>query len=168
MMKREVIDSVIKKSYRAICEKDIDALKEVTSENAKLYSPTHGAAIMGHRDFGTLFDYMSHTYKKYDIRKSHVFYGDSEAAVEFIVEGVGVDGEIYEKTGIDIFEIDSEGKLSTLKEYPAEYKIDHPNKHYWWNYWDMTGNASNWHTNRTQPGKIGKDTYKKTILIKEK
>lgn len=98
---------------------DLEAWLSCFAEDAVSYDPVGGPALTGHAALRQFFQGLAGAFTKVSLTEDHVFVSGNGAAVKFTGRGTGKNGREVVFEGIDVFEINEDGKIQRL-----------------WGYWD--------------------------------
>jgi len=85
--------------------------------DAVSYDPVGGTPLVGHEAIGKFFENITSLFTSVGLTEEFVHIVGNEVAVKFIGAGTGKNGKHVTFEGIDIFEINPEGKIQTLRAY---------------------------------------------------
>jgi steroid delta-isomerase len=120
MQSRTILQTVAA-YFAALRANDSDAWVDAFAEDAVSYDPVGSPPIQGHEALRRLLQAASGQFERTSLTEDHVFVAGNGAAVKWTSQGVDRDGREVTLEGIDVFEINEEGKIQTL-----------------WAYWDPT------------------------------
>lgn len=81
------------------------------------HDPVGAPPTRGHAALGAFFDGLVGMTNSIGLHEDHVFVCGAEAAVKWTGRGVGKNGKPFQFEGIDVFEIDAQGKIKRLFAY---------------------------------------------------
>ncbi len=121
-MSPEVISAAIKAYFAAIRAMDQRALVNTFAEDATSYDPVGAPPTVGHQKLGEFFETITGAFKEVGLTENEVFIAGNGAAVKWTGLGTSKQGKKVRFEGIDVFEINENGKIQTLHGYwnPAE------------------------------------------------
>src|SRR4030095_3169408 len=121
-MSPEVISRVVKTYFAATREMDQKAWVNTFAEDAVSYDPVGGPAIEGHEKLGEFFQSILGAFKEVGLTEDQVFVAGNSAAVKWTGNGISKQGKKVRFEGIDIINVNENGKIQTLNAYwnPAE------------------------------------------------
>ena len=121
-MSPEIISKVVKAYFAALREMDQSAWVNTFAEDAISYDPVGGPPIEGHQQLGEFFQSICGAFKKVGLTEDQVFVAGNSAAVKWTGSGISRNGNKVRFEGIDIINVNENGKIQTLYAYwnPAE------------------------------------------------
>jgi steroid Delta-isomerase len=121
-MSPEVISQAVKTYFAAIRSMDIPAIVGTFAEDAETYDPVGTPANRGHQKIEEFFQTVTVPFKEVGLTEDQVFIAGNSAAVKWTGRGVSKDGRNVKFEGIDIIEVNENGKIQRLYAYwnPAE------------------------------------------------
>jgi len=120
-MKTENIRDAIATHYAAIRAMDMNAWLDTYANDAVSHDPVGSPPHIGHDGLRQFFQGISAALETMGMREEQVFLAGSEAAIKWAGYGRGKNGRDVTFEGIDVFEMNAEGKIQTQ-----------------WTYWDPT------------------------------
>ena len=118
-METPIIPPVAGQYFAAIQRMDPDAWVACFTEQATSYEPGAPAPLQGHAALRQFLVGVLAAFQTIDLTEDHVFLCGNRVAVKFTGRGTGKNGRKVTFEGIDVFEINQEGKIQTM-----------------WGYWD--------------------------------
>src|SRR5262249_6703921 len=115
------IRRVVADYFAATRAMDMDAWLATFAEDAVTHDPVGTPPTYGHKGLQQFFETISAVFEKVGIQENHVFVSGQQAAVKWTGSGVGLNGTEVIFEGIDVFEINEQGKIQQM-----------------WGYWDPT------------------------------
>ena len=121
-MAAEKIPAAVTRYFSAIEEKDPDAWVACFAEQGISYEPGAPTPLQGHEALRQFLAGVLGAFEKITLTEDHVFLSGNRVAVKFTGHGTGKNGRQVTFEGIDVFEINQEGKIQTMWGYwnPAE------------------------------------------------
>lgn len=121
-MSPEIISRVIKVYFAATRSMDIEAWIATFAPDAVSYDPVGAPPTAGHDALRQFFTAIVGAFDKVGLTEDHVFIAGNGAAVKWTGHGKGKNGREVRFEGIDIFELNEEGLIQTIRAYwnPAE------------------------------------------------
>jgi steroid delta-isomerase len=114
-----VIRQAVAAYFAATRTMNLDAWLATFAPDALDYDPVGTPPVVGHQGLRQFFQTITGVFERLGITEDHVFVGGNGAAVKWTGRGVGKNGRDITFEGIDVFEIDDQGKIRKL-----------------WGYWD--------------------------------
>lgn len=111
------IAATITAYYAATRAMDVEAWVGAFAANAVAFNPVGATPTAGHHGLRELWASLSCSLDHLGLSEDCVFVADGAAAVKWSGHGVGWTGRPVVFEGIDVFEIDDHGKISTLWSY---------------------------------------------------
>jgi len=118
-MAAQIIPAVVGQYFATIRRMDPDAWVACFTEQATGYEPGAPAPLQGHAALRQFLAGVLTAFQAIDLREDHVFSSGNRVAVKFTGHGTGKNDRKVIFEGIDVFEINQEGKIQTM-----------------WGYWD--------------------------------
>jgi steroid delta-isomerase len=103
--------------FAAIRATDVDAWLATFAADAVSQDPVGAPPMKGHAALRQFFEGIAGAFERVGLFEDHVFVVGNEAAVKWTGRGMGKNGREVTFEGIDIFEINEEGKIQTLRAY---------------------------------------------------
>jgi steroid delta-isomerase len=124
-MSPEVISRVIKDYFAATRTMDMEAWLATFAPDATSYDPVGAPPTIGHDDLRQFFAAILAAFDKVGLTEEHIFIAGNGAAVKWTGRGKGKNGREVRFEGIDIFELNEEGLIQTIRAYwnPAEVML---------------------------------------------
>src|SRR5688572_3111614 len=121
-MSPEIISRAIKDYFAALRAMDEREWVNTFAPDAVSYDPVGTAAIEGHEKLAEFFQTITAAFKEVGLTENHVFIAGDGAAVKWTGSGISKAGKKVHFEGIDVFEINENGKIQKLQAYwnPAE------------------------------------------------
>lgn len=109
--------TIIDEYFTAICAMDAEAWVSTFAEDAVTYEPVGGSIFQGHRAIWDFFEGIVAMFDSIELIPEFTHIAGNEIAVKWQGKGVSKNGNRVTFEGIDLFELNSEGKIQTLKGY---------------------------------------------------
>ena len=121
-MSPEVISRVVRDYFSATRAMDQQAWVNTFATDAVSYDPVGGPRIDGHEGLAAFFQSILGAFKEVGLTADQIFIAGDCAAVKWTGRGVSKQGNKVHFEGIDVFEINEQGKIQNLRAYwnPAE------------------------------------------------
>ncbi|HIK04216.1 MAG TPA: nuclear transport factor 2 family protein [Trichormus sp. M33_DOE_039] len=87
------------------------------AEDGVSYDPVGSPAVQGHAQLRAFFQKIAALFTEVELREDFISISGHEAAVKWTGRGVGHNGQVVTFEGIDVFELNAEGKIQSLKAY---------------------------------------------------
>jgi steroid delta-isomerase len=116
-MTSEKIPAVVARYFSAIGEKDPDAWAACFAEQGTSYEPGSPTPLQGRTALRQFLAGVLGAFEKIAMTQDHVFQSGNRVAVKFTGHGTGKNGRQVTFEGIDVFEINQEGKIQTMWGY---------------------------------------------------
>lgn len=107
----------IARFYAALRSNDVDAWLAVFAENAVAHDPVGAPPHRGRDGLTAFLSGILQRFETFGLTEDDVFQAPFSAAVKWTGRGRGRNGRPVEFHGIDVFEFDPEGKISSLDAY---------------------------------------------------
>lgn len=112
-----LIEKTINDYFAAIRSGDVDAWVGTFTETAISHDPMGTPPHRGHAGLRQFFQNLHSAFRKVELYEEDPFIAGSGAAVKWRGEGIGTDGTQVSFEGIDIFEMNDEGKITSHRAY---------------------------------------------------
>ena len=121
-MSPEIISQLVRDYFAATRAMDREAWVTTFAEDAVSYDPVGGPKIEGHKGLAAFFESITGAFREVGLNAEQVFVAGNSAAVKWTGQGVSKQGNKVHFEGIDVFEVNEQGKIKTLHGYwnPAE------------------------------------------------
>jgi steroid delta-isomerase len=116
-MSTETIAKAVADYFTAIRAMDASAWVATFAADGVSHDPVGTPPARGHAALRQFFEAIVGAFEKVGLFEDHVFVSGREAAVKWTGRGVGKNGREVTFEGIDIFEINDEGKIQNLRAY---------------------------------------------------
>lgn len=137
-MASEKIPAVVGQYFTAIRNMDPDAWLGCFAEQAISYEPGASTPLQGHGALRQFLAGVLGAFQKIEMTQDHIFQSGNRVAVKFTGHGTGKNGRAAVFEGIDVFEINQEGKIQTM-----------------WGYWDPAARWRNCRGHRSSEAQEG-------------
>ena len=116
------VSRAVRNYFLAIRAMDADAFANCFAEDGTTYDPVGTPGITGRAGLREFFASICKNFKTVGLTEEAVFVAGSGAAVKWIGKGTSQSGREVKFEGIDVLEINAEGKIQTVHAYwnPAE------------------------------------------------
>jgi steroid delta-isomerase len=116
------VSRAVRGYFLAIRAMDAEAFANSFAENGATCDPMGAPPISGRAAVREFFESICKNFKSVALTEESIFVAGNGAAVKWIGEGTSINGKDVRFEGIDVFEIDGEGKIQNLWAYwnPAE------------------------------------------------
>ncbi|AFY36247.1 nuclear transport factor 2 family protein [Calothrix sp. PCC 7507] len=117
-MQTEVIQQVINNYFTATRSANkVEDMVACFAENSISYDPVGGPALIGHDGLRQFFQSIADLFEQIGLVADFISINGHEAAVKWTGKGVGKNGRAVTFEGIDIFEVNEDGKIQSLRAY---------------------------------------------------
>lgn len=103
--------------FAAIRAMDVDGWLSTFAEDAVTNDPVGAPPLNGHAALRQFFEGIAGAFEKVGLFEDQVFINGNEAAVKWTGRGTGKNGREVTFEGIDVFEVNDEGKIKTVRGY---------------------------------------------------
>lgn len=103
--------------FAAIRAMDIDSWLSTFAEDAVSHDPVGAPPLSGHAALRQFFEGIAGAFERVGLFEDQVFINGNEAAVKWTGRGTGKNGREVSFEGIDVFEVNEEGKIQTVRGY---------------------------------------------------
>lgn len=108
---------VVADYFAALRAMDVAAWVSTFAEDGISYDPVGAPPSKGHDGLRQFLEGIAGAFERVGLFEDHVFINGNEAAVKWTGRGTGKNGREVTFEGIDVFEINDEGKIQTLRAY---------------------------------------------------
>lgn len=116
-MSPEIVAKTIRAYFDAISDLNAEAWLNTFAEDAESYDPADALPSRGHEELRRFFQNIAGALKQLTMTPEHVFIVGNQAAVKWTGRGVGNNGRSIHFEGIDLIEINEDGKIQTVRAY---------------------------------------------------
>lgn len=118
----DTISRAVRTYFLAIRAMDADAFANTFAEDGTTFDPVGTAGITGRDAIREFLISICKNFKTVGLTEESVFVAGNGAAVKWVGRGTSATGKEVKFEGIDVFEINEDGKIQTLRAYwnPAE------------------------------------------------
>jgi steroid delta-isomerase len=118
----DTISRAVRAYFLAIRAMDADAFANTFAEDGTTFDPVGSPGITGRDGIREFFHSICKNFKSVGLTEDSVFVAGNGAAVKWTGNGTSTNGSEVTFEGIDVFEVNDEGKIQTLRAYwnPAE------------------------------------------------
>ncbi len=116
------ISRAVRAYFLAIRAMDADAFANTFAEDGTTYDPVGSPGIKGRGGIRDFLEGICQNFKSVALAEESVFVAGNGAAVKWTGRGTSTNGREVRFEGIDVFEINEDGKIQTVRAYwnPAE------------------------------------------------
>jgi len=121
-MSPEIISRAVKAYFAATRAMDAEAWIATFASDATSYDPVGAPPTVGHDALRQFFGAIVGAFERVGLTEEHIFIAGNGAAVKWTGQGKGKNGRDVRFEGIDIFELNEDGLIQTIRAYwnPAE------------------------------------------------
>jgi steroid delta-isomerase len=121
-MEPDKISRAVRAYFLAIRAMNAEAFANTFAENGSTFDPEGSSAITGREALREFLQSICKNFKSVALTEDSVFVAGNGAAVKWTGHGTSMSGREVNFEGIDVFEIDEDGKIQTVHAYwnPAE------------------------------------------------
>lgn len=117
-MDEHLIQNVVLKFYAAMTDMNVEAWLETLADDAVSHDPVGAAPRRGRKDHRAFFQQtVVDLFREFGIKPDYIYICADEAAVKWTASGVTHKAEKVHFEGIDIFQVNAEGKISSVRAY---------------------------------------------------
>ncbi len=116
-MTEETIPTAVRQYFAAIGKMDADSWASCFAEEGISYEPGAPAPLKGRAALRQFLVGVLGAFEAITMTEDHVFQSGNRVAVKFTGHGTGKNGRSVFLEGIDVFEINQEGKIQTMWGY---------------------------------------------------
>lgn len=121
-MQDETRKELIRNYFKAMGEMNIQAWLEFFDKDALVYDPVGEAPMQGHAGLQKFFEPIKILFKNMNILPNQIYVNGTGAAVKWTGNGMLKNDTNVTFEGIDVFEFNESGKISTLWAYGEKDK----------------------------------------------
>ena len=116
------ISHAVRAYFLAIRAMDAEAFANTFAEDATTFDPVGAPAITGRDAIREFLASICKNFKSVRLTEESVFVAGNGAAVKWVGKGTSATGKDVKFEGIDVFEINADGKIQTVRAYwnPSE------------------------------------------------
>jgi len=114
-MSPETVNNAVNNYFGAISSLDCEAWVANFAADAVSYEP--GNPLEGHDALRAFFNGVAGGFETIEMKPDHIFIVGNEAGVKWSASGVGKTGREVRFEGVDVFTINDEGKIQTVKGF---------------------------------------------------
>ena len=115
-MSQETVHQVIQEYFAAISTLNCEAWLATFAADAVSYEPGN-PPLAGHDALRAFFNGVAGGFETIEMKPDQIFAVDNEAGVKWSARGLGKTGHKAMFEGVDVFIINPEGKIQTVKAY---------------------------------------------------
>lgn len=118
----ERISHTVRAYFLAIRAMDPEAIANTFAEDGTTYDPVGSPGVTGRDAIREFFSSIYKNFKSVALTEDSIFIAGNGAAVKWTGKGTSANGKDVNFEGIDVFEVDVDGKIRTIRAYwnPAE------------------------------------------------
>jgi steroid delta-isomerase len=116
-MTKESVQEAVERYYAALSARDLEAWLACFSEDVVSHSPVGAPVIEGRDGMRLALKLVANTLREIHIAPDDVYVCGSSAAVKWSARGTGHDGRPVSFAGINVFEVDLEGRIRRIHAY---------------------------------------------------
>ena len=118
----ERISRAVRAYFLAIRAMDPEAIANTFAEDGTTYDPVGSPGVTGRDAIREFFNSIFKNFKSAALTEDSIFVAGDGAAVKWTGKGTSANGKNVNFEGIDVFEVDADGKIRTVRAYwnPAE------------------------------------------------
>jgi steroid delta-isomerase len=116
-MSTDRTEKAVSDYFAAIRAMDVNSWLATFAEDAVSQDPVGAPPMRGHAALRQFFEGIAGAFEQVGIFEDHVYVVGNEAAVKWTGRGTGKNGREVTFEGIDIFEVNDDGKIQALRGY---------------------------------------------------
>ena len=116
-MSKEAIHETVSNYFAAIRHLDEGAFIAVFTADGVSHDPVGAPPFSGHDGLRKFFGGMVATFAELNMVETAVYINKNEAAVHWQAEGAGKNGRAVSFSGINLFTLNDDAKITTLRAY---------------------------------------------------
>jgi len=116
------ISRAVRAYFLAIRAMDAEAFANTFAEDGTTFDPVNSPGITGRDGIREFLESICKNFKSVGLTEDSVFVAGNGAAVKWTGSGTSINGGEVRFEGIDVFEVNDDGKIQTVRAYwnPAE------------------------------------------------
>ena len=114
-MSPETVTKVVNEYFDAICNLNCEAWIATFAADAVSHEP--GNLLVGHDALRAFFNGVAAGFETIEMRPDQIFVVGHEAGVKWSASGVGKTGRAVKFEGVDVFTLNDDGKIQTMKGF---------------------------------------------------
>jgi steroid delta-isomerase len=116
------ISRAVRAYFLAIRAMDPEAFANTFAEDGTTFDPVNAPGITGRVGIREFLESICKNFKSVGLTEDSVFVAGNGAAVKWTGSGTSINGSEVRFEGIDVFEVNDDGKIQTVRAYwnPAE------------------------------------------------
>lgn len=116
------ISRIVRAYFLAIRAMDADAFANTFAEDGTTYDPAGSEGVTGRDAIREFFNSICRNFNSVALTEESVFVAGDGAAVKWTGTGTSANGKRVNFEGIDVFEVNADGKIQTVRAYwnPAQ------------------------------------------------
>jgi len=111
------ISSTVRNYFLAIRAMDAEAFASAFAEDGTTFDPVGTPGITGHAAIREFLQNICKNFKSVGLTEDNVFVAGNGAAVKWTGRGISASGKEVKFEGVDVFEVNDDGKIHTLRAY---------------------------------------------------
>lgn len=115
-MSPETVTKVVNTYFDAICNLDCEAWIATFAADAVSHEPGN-PPLAGHEMLRAFFNGVAAGFETIEMRPTQIFVVGNEAGIKWSASGMGKTGRPAKFEGIDVFTLNDDGKIQTVKAY---------------------------------------------------
>lgn len=116
-MEKLNVEIAVETFYGALRENDVELWGSIFAEGGVLVDPIGTPARHGRSEIQEFLSGVLSLCDKFGVSENYVFVHENTAVVKWTGNGTGKNGCSFTFEGIDIFELNEQGKIQSLKAY---------------------------------------------------
>ena len=118
----DIISGTVRAYFLAIRAMDAQAFADTFAEDGTTFDPVGTPGITGRAAIREFLQDICKNFKSVGLTEDNVFVAGNGAAVKWTGHGASASGKEVTFEGVDVFEMNADGKIQTLRAYwnPAE------------------------------------------------
>ena len=116
-MSPSTIKQVVAAYFAATRAMDLEAWLANFAEDAVSYDPVGAPPTQGHRGLRQFWEMIGGAFETFGLTEENIFVAGNGAAVKWRGAGVGKNGRAVTFEGIDVFEVNGQGKIQKMYGY---------------------------------------------------
>jgi steroid delta-isomerase len=116
------VSRAVRGYFLAIRAMDPEAFANSFAEDGTTYDPVNAPGITGREGIREFLESICKNFKSVSLDEDSIFVAGNGAAVKWTGRGTSVSGKEVRFEGIDVFEVNEDGRIQTVRAYwnPAE------------------------------------------------
>lgn len=108
-----------------VADNKVEAMVACFAKDSVCHNPAEGSAIYGQDELRRFFQSMADLFQEITLTATFISVNGNEVAAKWTGQGISKSGKSATFEGIDVFEVNEDGKIQTMKAYWNPAAISH-------------------------------------------